>query len=305
MRQCSATCTPSMSNPTRSSAVERRGLPCGQLRRRLGDEAAAHRALARPAAPQRDRHGLQSCGRSAGWPPPRASARARADSTGRHRPWSGTSARRPRDRPRGPAGDGRQPFGRRAPPARHRAGPRPAVGPRGHTASRRCGAVLFEHRLQDLQAGPDGQFEQLGPGVDEQIERADDERDSTGTGRATVRDSFMAAPCLRGFRLGLVTTRVTRAATEPPLQISTAIGTSPVVSCIAVASPARSLARPSQRVMQSANCDRTPTTAGPTSTATRPPATRAAPMAAPLPRASIRSRYSSGVIFLASRSRSS
>src|SRR5262245_13412259 len=37
----------------------------------------------------------------------------------------------------------------------------------------------------------------------------------------------MAAPCLRGFASGLVTTRVSRAATEPPLQFSTTIGTSP------------------------------------------------------------------------------
>ena len=49
-----------------------------------------------------------------------------------------------------------------------------------------------------------------------------------GDGEGTVRDCFfMAAPCWEALHLGFVTGRIATTSEEPPLQISTARGTSP------------------------------------------------------------------------------
>src|SRR4029453_3971172 len=97
--------------------------------------------------------------------------------------------------------------------------PRPAQG----------NAILFEHRFQYLQARADGKLEQLGPSIDEQI----DQREMSG--RFNSDRVSTCARLLHGgpFFVGL-SPRVwlprgfSRAAAEPPLQFSTAIGTSPL-----------------------------------------------------------------------------
>ena len=47
----------------------------------------------------------------------------------------------------------------------------------------------------------------------------------------------MAAPLLGGFHLGFVTGRIARPVKEPPLQISTATGTSPRTASVVVRLP--------------------------------------------------------------------
>src|SRR5262249_28181769 len=170
-----------------------------------------------------------SCARSAAWRRPRASARLHADSTDRHRPWPETSATRPLGRRPARVGAARPPSGRprrlrcsRSRPARR--GDRPHAhivarrrrtdplrasfptpsgpsGPRARTAQ--CA-----HRRADRPAAGGGEFQQ----------RWDVGLCETLSWRLLFCEAFAS---------GLVTTRVSRAATEPPLQFSTVTGTSP------------------------------------------------------------------------------
>jgi hypothetical protein len=94
------------------------------------------------------------------------------------------------------------------------------------TADRR--PILFEHRFQHLQARPDRELEQLGARIDEQIDqRQVAGRFNSGRDERLCETSSWRLLFCEAFASGLVTTRVSRAATEPPLQFSTATGTSP------------------------------------------------------------------------------
>jgi hypothetical protein len=68
------------------------------------------------------------------------------------------------------------------------------------------GAILFQHRLEHLQAGPDRQLEELRAGIDEQVDQgklALRDGESPWMDRTGLRDSFfIAAPCWRAFRAG-------------------------------------------------------------------------------------------------------
>ena len=152
--------------------VERGGLPRGQLRGRLGHEAAAHRALAGATAAQRRRHRLQTSriapGRDADQHLLDHAAIQRVDighglecgqgdllavgaharSAHRHLPATehhltahGAGPRRP------PVSDVRVP----------------------QTADR--GPILFQHRFQHLQTRTDGELEQLAPRIDQEIDQ--------------------------------------------------------------------------------------------------------------------------------------
>ena len=174
MRQCSPMCTPSMSRPTRSRLVERGGLPRRQLRRRLRHEAATHRALARAPASHRRRHRLQ-----AARIPPRGDAHQHLLD---HAPIQRVDiGHRLERRQRHLAAPPARTRGRRTatfrPPSTtsllHRAGARGAGGrPRcayrgPQMAVRSSSSIVVQH----LQPRTDGELEQLGPGIDEQIDQ--------------------------------------------------------------------------------------------------------------------------------------
>jgi hypothetical protein len=40
-----------------------------------------------------------------------------------------------------------------------------------HSAATDCGAILFQHRVERLQTGPDRQLEEFRAGIDEQIDQ--------------------------------------------------------------------------------------------------------------------------------------
>jgi len=56
--------------------------------------------------------------------------------------------------------------------------------------------VLFQHRVQHFQAGPNRELEQLAPRIDQDIDQRQWRGDSIAGGGGTVRDFFMAAPLL-------------------------------------------------------------------------------------------------------------
>jgi hypothetical protein len=90
--------------------------------------------------------------------------------------------------------------------------------------------IVFEHRLQDLQARGDREFHQLRTSLHEEI---DEWQMALGEGIDLVRPidcarlSFHGGSLLAGVRPGLVTTRLSRAVRSRRSQISTATGTSP------------------------------------------------------------------------------
>ena len=90
--------------------------------------------------------------------------------------------------------------------------------------------IRFEHRGEDLQARRDGQFHQLGSGIDEEI---DEGQVALGGGLDLVRLidrarlSCHGGSLLAGFRPGLVTGRIARPVRSRRSQISTTTGASP------------------------------------------------------------------------------
>ena len=212
-------------------AVEGRRSPGGELRRRLRDEPAAHGALAGATADHRRRQRLETA---------RILTRRHAHE---HLLDHATiqwilAGHRPKARQRDFLAVGTH----ARPTQRHLAAPehdlaRDGAGARGlplHlmlialTADGR--PILFEHRLQDLQARGDREFHQLCPRVHEQI----NEREvALGGGFDLVRSidcvrlSLHGGSLLAGFRPGLVTTRLPRAVRSRRSQISTVIRTSP------------------------------------------------------------------------------
>ena len=74
------------------------------------------------------------------------------------------------------------------------------------------GPILFEHRVQHLQARTDHQLEQLGLRIDQQIDERQRWRgDSTAAGRDGLCETSSWRLLVGGLSPGLVTTRVSRA----------------------------------------------------------------------------------------------
>ncbi|MGH3523482.1 MAG: hypothetical protein ACRDU4_11815, partial [Mycobacterium sp.] len=92
-------------------------------------------------------------------------------------------------------------------------------------------AIFFQHRGEYLQPGVDRQLEELGPRIDEQINK----REMALRGIVLVRPidcarlSFHGGSLLAGFRPGLVTGRIARPVRSRRSQILTTTGTSPRV----------------------------------------------------------------------------
>jgi transposase len=95
--------------------------------------------------------------------------------------------------------------------------------------------IVFEHRLEDLQAGRDGELHQPGARIDEEINKG---QMALNRGIDLVRPidcgrlSFHGGSLLGGFRLGLVTGRLARPVRSRRFQISTATGTSPKLKAV-------------------------------------------------------------------------
>jgi len=215
--------------PDEVETVERRGLPGGQLRRRLRDEPAAHRALARPPAAHRRRHWLQA----AGIPSGRHAHEHLLDDPAIQRIDIRHGLERGQRHLLAPGADPGAADGDLPPAEHHLAGHGApadglAVGEMGIPRPTHRGPIVFEHRVQHLQPGPDRELEQLTAGIHQEVDQGQ------MAGRFNSDRPNDCARLLHGGSLsgeacasGLVTTRVARAATEPPLQFSTAIGTSP------------------------------------------------------------------------------
>src|ERR1019366_3694559 len=129
-------------------------------------------------------------------------------------------------RPRGPrparAADATPPCVRPARP-RWRRVPRgrPLDPAHAQTAPTEGGAVLFHHRFQHFHAGSDGEFQQLGAGIDQQIDEREMTRGRDGLdlvrGNDCARLSLHGGPTLRGFRPRFGRQSYSTTSEEPPL----------------------------------------------------------------------------------------
>ena len=96
------------------------------------------------------------------------------------------------------------------------------------------GPIVFEHRLKDLQARRNREFQQLGAGIHEEI---DEGQMTLSEGIDLVRPidcarlSFHGGSLLGGRSPWLVTGRIARPVRSRRFQISTTTGTTPHAEC--------------------------------------------------------------------------